>query len=111
MTKIIEIAYAKINLGLKILGRRSDGYHEVSMIMQSVGLHDEIIIEEGKGIELICNIPDLSCGADNLAYKAAKLLADRYHIIPNVHITLNKKFFLRQVLPAAAVMQQLFCVA
>lgn len=94
MTKIIEIAYAKINLGLKILGRRSDGYHEVSMIMQSVGLHDEIIIEEGKGIELTCNIPGLSCGADNLAYKVAKLLADRYHIIPNVHITLNKKIFL-----------------
>ena len=65
--------------------------------MQSVGLHDEIIIEEGKGIELTCNIPDLSCGADNLAYKAAKLLADRYHIIPNVHITLNKKIFLETV--------------
>ncbi len=94
MKKIIESAYAKINLGLKILGKRSDGYHEVSMIMQSVGLKDEIIIEPGRGIELKCNLPGLSCGADNLACKAARLLADRYQIIPNVHITLNKKIFL-----------------
>lgn len=94
MTKILEKAYAKINLGLKVLGKRSDGYHEVSMIMQSVGLHDEVIIEDGNGIEISCNIEGLSCGADNLAYKAADLLAQKYHINPNVHITLNKKIFL-----------------
>ena len=46
--KIIETAYAKINLGLRILGKRKDGYHEVSMIMQSVGLCDEVIITEGE---------------------------------------------------------------
>ena len=37
MKQITEVAYAKINLGLDILGRREDGYHEVSMIMQSIG--------------------------------------------------------------------------
>ncbi len=92
--KIIETAYAKINLGLRILGKRSDGYHEVSMIMQSIGLSDEVIITEGNGIEISTNIEGLSCGKDNLAYKAAALLAERYNVVPNVHIILNKKIFM-----------------
>ena len=97
MKQITEVAYAKINLGLDILGRREDGYHEVSMIMQSVGLCDEITISPGSGegkIELSTNIPGLSCGSDNLAYRAAALLAQHAGIIPNVHIALNKKIFL-----------------
>ena len=97
MKQITEVAYAKINLGLDILGRREDGYHEVSMIMQSVGLCDEVIITPGSGegkIDISTNIPGLSCGSDNLAYKAAALLAKHAGIIPNVHIALNKKIFL-----------------
>lgn len=92
--RIIETAYAKINLGLRILGKRADGYHEVSMIMQSVGLCDEIIITEGEGIQISTNIEGLSCGEDNLAYKAAALLAEKYNITPNVHIVLNKRIFM-----------------
>ena len=97
MKQITEVAYAKINLGLDILGRREDGYHEVSMIMQSVGLCDEVIITPGSGdgkIDISTNIPGLSCGSDNLAYRAAALLAQHAGIIPNVHIALNKKIFL-----------------
>lgn len=97
MNEIKEVAYAKINLGLDILGKRADGYHEVSMIMQSVGLSDEIVISSGSGegkITISTNIPGLSCGSDNLAYKAAALLAKHAGIIPNVHIALNKKIFL-----------------
>ena len=97
MNKITEAAYAKINLGLDIIGKREDGYHEVSMIMQSVGLCDEVIISPGSGegkIEISTNIPELSCGSDNLAYRAAALLAKHAGIIPNVHIALNKKIFL-----------------
>ena len=97
MNVITEVAYAKINLGLDIIGRREDGYHEVSMIMQSVGLCDEVTISSGSGdgkIEISTNIPGLSCGSDNLAYKAAALLAKHADIIPNVHIALNKKIFL-----------------
>ena len=97
MKQITEVAYAKINLGLDILGRREDGYHEVSMIMQSVGLCDEVIITPGSGkgkIDISTNIPGLSCGSDNLAYKAAALLAKHAGIILNVHIALNKKIFL-----------------
>ena len=97
MNEIKEVAYAKINLGLDIIGKRADGYHEVSMIMQSVGLCDEIVISPGSGegkITISTNIPGLSCGSDNLAYKAAALLAKHAGIIPNVHIALNKKIFL-----------------
>ena len=50
MEKIYETAYAKINLGLDVLGKRSDGYHEVRMVMQSVGLSDAVEIEEGEGL-------------------------------------------------------------
>ena len=97
MKTVTETAYAKINLGLDILGKRQDGYHEVNMIMQSVGLSDEIIITEGSGagkIEISCNLRGLSCGPDNLAYRAAALLAGHCSLIPNVHIALNKKIFL-----------------
>lgn len=94
MSIIKEKAYAKINLGLDILGKREDGYHEVSMIMQSIALCDEITIQKGEGISLSTNVPGLSCGEDNLAYKAAKLLAEHAGITPNVHIVLNKKIFM-----------------
>ena len=97
MEKITETAYAKINLGLDIIGKRSDGYHEVSMIMQSVGLSDEVTITKGSGagrIEISTNLRHLSCGPDNLAYRAAALLAGHADIIPNVHIALNKKIFM-----------------
>jgi len=92
--QVKETAYAKINLGLDIIGRRDDGYHEVSMIMQSVGLCDEIVITKGSGIQVSSNLHNLSCGPDNLAYRAAALLAGHCNITPNVHIALNKKIFL-----------------
>ena len=95
MEKIIrEIAYAKINMGLQILGKRQDGYHEVNMIMQSIGLQDVVEIMPGEGIQISTNVPGLSCGPDNLAYKAAVLLAERYNVKPNVHIVLNKAIFM-----------------
>ena len=94
VTTVVEKAYAKINLGLNILGDRPDGYHEVAMVMQSVGLCDTITISEGKGIEITTNLPGLSCGADNLAYKAADKLAKKAGIEPNVHIHLEKKIFM-----------------
>lgn len=92
--QVKETAYAKINLGLDIIGKRDDGYHEVSMIMQSVGLCDEITITKGSGIQVTSNLHNLSCGPDNLAYRAAALLAGHCNITPNVHIALNKKIFL-----------------
>lgn len=96
MKSVIETAYAKINLGLDILGKREDGYHEVSMIMQTLDLKDIVTITETKesGIHIETNIPGLTCGEDNLAYKAAKLMADYANIKPSISINLNKKIFM-----------------
>ena len=96
MKTVQETAYAKINLGLDIYGVREDNYHEVSMIMQSVGLCDTITITEGNGngITVSSNLPGLSNGPDNLAYMATELLAEHCRIKPNVHIDLDKKIFM-----------------
>ena len=85
-------AHAKINLGLDVIRRRPDGYHEVKMIMQSIGLCDELTLEKApSGITLTTDHPELSCGEDNLIYKAAKLMLDTYHISGGIRIHLQKK--------------------
>lgn len=94
MTTITEKANAKINLGLNILGKREDGYHEVAMVMQSIGLSDIITIQEGQKLEITTNVDNLSCGPDNLAYRAVMLLSDKFKLEPKVHINLEKHIFL-----------------
>ena len=90
-------AYAKINLGLDVTGRRPDGYHEVKMIMQSVGLCDELILEKTeRGITVTTDSDKLPPQEDNLVYRAAKLMFDTFHIPGGVHIHLQK------VIPIAA---------
>lgn len=85
-------AHAKINLGLDVIRRRPDGYHEVKMIMQSIGLCDELTLEKAPaGITLTTDHPELSCGEDNLICRAAKLMFDTYHISDGVRIHLQKK--------------------
>ena len=91
--KQIELkALAKINLGLDVLGRRENGYHDVRMIMQSIYLYDEVKIEKmvSSGIEVSSNLNFLPTGGENIAYKAAQLLKDEFHIREGVRITLNK---------------------
>lgn len=92
MNQIELKALAKINLGLDVLGRRENGYHDVRMIMQSVCLYDEVKIEKTKeeGISVSTNLSFLPTGEDNIAYKAAKLLRDEFRIDEGVKITLNK---------------------
>ncbi|VBB06561.1 4-diphosphocytidyl-2c-methyl-d-erythritol kinase [Lucifera butyrica] len=88
---LILKAYAKINLALDILGKRDDGYHEVAMIMQSIDLADIVrLTPRGSGITLSVDVSGLSDGEDNLAYRAAKLLADTYNVRQGVHIALEK---------------------
>lgn len=71
MNKLTLKAYAKLNLYLDITGRRSDGYHELKTVMQSVGLYDELTFEllPGTGIELTTDRGDLPTGPDNLVCK------------------------------------------
>ena len=85
-------AYGKINLGLDVLRRRDDGYHEVRMIMQTVGIYDRIdlIYKETPGITVETNLYYLPDNENNLVYKAAKLLMDEFHVQKGVHIKLRK---------------------
>ena len=85
-------AYGKINLGLDVLRRRDDGYHEVRMIMQTVGIYDRIdlIYKEEPGITVETNLYYLPDNENNLVYNAAKLLMDEFHVQKGVHIRLRK---------------------
>src|SRR5262249_18346519 len=71
-------ARAKINLGLEVLSRRADGYHELLTLFSAVDLADRIVLEshgaEATAIEVVCDAPDVPGGADNLAWRAADLL-------------------------------------
>lgn len=92
-------AYAKINLGLDVVGRLENGYHEVRMVMQTVGIYDELSFERIKTealggnaqkIRITTDNGELPTGEDNLIYKAAKLMCDRYGIEEGIHIHLEK---------------------
>lgn len=85
-------AFAKINLGLDVIRRREDGYHEVKMIMQTIQMYDQLEIETKKtpGIELTTNLSYIPVNENNLVYKAAKLLMDKYHIKTGISMDLNK---------------------
>lgn len=82
-------AYAKINLLLDVLYRRADGYHEVEMVMQTIGLKDQLIIEEAKEYALYTESGAVPHDQTNLALKAALLLGERYQT-PPVAVTLTK---------------------
>ena len=90
---IVLKSYGKINLGLDVLRRREDGYHEVRMIMQTVGLYDVLTMKKRKDdkIEMTCNLSFLPTDERNLVYKAVKLIKDKYHIKDGVEINLSKR--------------------
>lgn len=91
--KQVELkALAKINLGLDVLGRRENGYHDVRMIMQSIYLYDNVKMEKKQeaGIEVQTNLRYLPVDNKNIAYKAAKLLTDEFGLKQGVKISLDK---------------------
>lgn len=92
MDKLELKALGKINLGLDILGRRPNGYHDVRMVMQTVMLYDDVTLEkkEEAGIELETNLSFLPVDSGNIAYKAAKLLIDEFKIPGGIKIKLEK---------------------
>ena len=85
-------AYGKINLGLDVLRRREDGYHDVRMIMQTVGIFDrvDLVRKEEPGIEVETNLYYLPTNENNLVYKAAKLLMDEFQVQEGIQIRLRK---------------------
>lgn len=86
-------AHAKINLYLDVIGKRSDGYHEIVTVFHSIGLHDDVIIRKRgeAGITVRCDDPQVPPDARNLAFRAAKLLINQRLDIPGVEITIQKR--------------------
>jgi 4-diphosphocytidyl-2-C-methyl-D-erythritol kinase len=88
------LAPAKINLSLKILGRRNDGFHELDTLIAPISLCDEMRIDRGrpkKGIKFRCDDPSVPQGGDNLAVRAAKVFFETTKIEPAISIELKKK--------------------
>lgn len=95
MDQITRKAYAKINLGLDVLRRRHDGYHEVKMIMQTVGIYDVLTFRKTEDdreplIRISLDNAFLPCDRGNLIYKAAELIMQTFGIRKGVEITLQK---------------------
>ncbi len=93
MSEAIHLkAYGKINLGLDVVRKREDGYHEVRMIMQTVSVYDslELAKTETPGIKLETNLDWLPVDEGNLAYRAADMLMQEFGIKKGVHIRLEK---------------------
>ncbi len=93
MNEISLKALAKINLGLDVLRRREDGYHEVRMVMQTIRLYDWIQMRRIRQpeIRVSTNLYYLPCNENNLVYKAAKLLMEEFQIPGGVAIDLKKR--------------------
>src|SRR6266513_3352444 len=88
------LAPAKINLSLKIPGRRSDGFHEIETVIAPISLYDEIKVEKrsGKtGIVFRCDVPSVPQGDDNLVVRAAKAFVAKAKIDAAISIELQKK--------------------
>jgi len=89
--RVEERAYAKVNLGLKLLGRRPDGYHEILTVMQTVDIWDRVILEEAGEVSLICPGREVPKGPENLAYRAAESFREAFGISKGVRIRLLKR--------------------
>lgn len=83
-------SYAKINLTLDILGKREDGYHEIKTVFQHISLYDEIMLKKTKKeIVVKSNIDELN-NENNICYKTAKILKDKFNITSGVNIFIKK---------------------
>ena len=101
MDKVNERAYGKINLSLDVLGRRANGYHDVSMVMQTVDLYDVITLRKlsyRDGIILTTDVDNIPLDEGNIVYKAIKLVKEEYGIDIGVSADIKKR------LPVAAGM-------
>ncbi len=91
---VTEYAYAKINLGLDIVGKREDGYHLLKMVMQTLELHDTVTVcvsEKDQEIRTVTDSDLVKDDGHNLAYRAAKLLCEEFHIDKGMEIRIEKR--------------------
>ena len=92
MKEISVKALAKVNLGLDVVRKREDGYHEVRMIMQTIHLFDrlEIMRNQSGRITMSTNLAFLPTNENNLVYKAAALLKEEFDIGDGIDVKLHK---------------------
>lgn len=92
MDKLELKALGKINLGLDVLGRRENGYHDVRMVMQTLYLYDNVTLikKETPGIELEANLSFLPTDENNIAWKAAHMLIEEFKLPGGIKIILDK---------------------
>lgn len=92
MNTIMLKAYAKINLGLDVIGKREDGYHEVRMIMQTIRLYDKLCMKKMNKEDIVIktNLAYLPTNENNLVYKAIQLLRDEFQIKQGLYVELEK---------------------
>ena len=93
MDSIVLKSFGKINLGLDVVRRRPDGYHEVRMIMQTVGLCDTLVMKKtaGKAVTMRCDLSFLPTDRKNLVYQAVELMKEKYHISSRITVDLKKR--------------------
>ena len=85
-------SFAKVNLHLQVVGKRSDGFHELRTVFQSVALHDVLrIAASGGGVRLAVSGADLTCGPENLVHRAATAFLSRWGGARGVDIELDKR--------------------
>lgn len=92
MNSLTEKSYAKINIGLDVIGRRDDGYHNLRMIMQTIDLYDIVTVErsESNGIYIKSNLSYLPTDKRNIVYKAAQTFLTKFNIKEGLRINLSK---------------------
>lgn len=87
-------AQAKVNLGLRILAKRPDGYHDLRSVLQTVSLSDHVELTARQGprtVRLTIQGPDVPEGSENLAYRAAETFLERFDLDLHVEISLQKR--------------------
>lgn len=84
-------SFAKVNLYLRVIGKRADGFHEICTVFQTISLHDRITFAESDGITLTCRNPRIPVGGRNLIVRAAEILRERYSVRQGAKIRLEKK--------------------
>jgi 4-diphosphocytidyl-2-C-methyl-D-erythritol kinase len=86
-------SYVKINLILRVLGRRADGYHELNTVFQTISLHDELTFSprDDEQLQLICDAPGIPCDETNLVHRAGVALRERYGVSRGASVELRKK--------------------
>lgn len=84
-------SFAKVNLYLRVIGKREDGFHEICTVFQTISLHDRIRFQEADTISLACYDPRMPVDGRNLIVRAAEMLRERYSVRQGARIRLEKR--------------------